>query len=202
MNKTEDMIKTLIEVCSSNDVLRQNKTIAISIIGHIVLFAETDFSPYLETIMKLLFSAAKLGFNLDNNYDEDLIEFVKSLRYELIQTFTCIELTFNDNQNKDILTPFIQDIFAFLKSCVDDKNIQTLDINGLFIAVGQTPKNEIFANIIKLDTSGYIESEDGVHTNIKGIYVAGDTRVKQLRQLTTAVSDGAIAATIAIKEME
>ena len=93
----------------------------------------------------------------------------------------------------------------FLKSIdIEDNqgNIQTLDINGLFIAVGQTPKNEIFANIIKLDASGYIESEDGVHTNIKGIYVAGDTRVKQLRQLTTAVSDGAIAATIAIKEME
>lgn len=93
----------------------------------------------------------------------------------------------------------------FLKSIdIEDNqgNIRTLDINGLFIAVGQTPKNEIFANIIKLDASGYIESEDGVHTNIKGIYVAGDTRVKQLRQLTTAVSDGAIAATIAIKEME
>ena len=93
----------------------------------------------------------------------------------------------------------------FLKSIdIEDNqgNIRTLDINGLFIAVGQTPKNEIFANIIKLNTSGYIESEDGVHTNIKGIYVAGDTRVKQLRQLTTAVSDGAIAATIAIKEME
>ena len=126
VNKTEDMIKTLIEVCSSNDVLRQNKTIAISIIGHIVLFAETDFSPYLETIMKLLFSAAKLGFNLDNNYDEDLIEFVKSLRYELIQTFTCIELTFNKNNN--LLTPFIKDIFEFLKSCINDTKIQNIEI--------------------------------------------------------------------------
>ena len=48
----------------------------------------------------------------------------------------------------------------------------------------------------------YIISEDGVHTNVKGIYVAGDARVKQLRQLTTAVGDGSIAATMAIKEME
>ena len=81
-------------------------------------------------------------------------------------------------------------------------NIQTLNINGLFIAVGQAPRNEIFSNIITLDKYGYIISEDGVHTNVKGIYVAGDARVKQLRQLTTAVGDGSIAATMAIKEME
>ena len=81
-------------------------------------------------------------------------------------------------------------------------NIETVEISGLFIAVGQAPRNEIFSNLINLDKYGYILSEDGVHTNIKGIYVAGDARVKQLRQLTTAVSDGSIAATMAIKEME
>lgn len=79
---------------------------------------------------------------------------------------------------------------------------QTIEIDGLFIAIGQTPKNEIFSNIIELDEKGYIKSHDGVHTNCDKIYVAGDTRVKELRQLTTAVSDGSIAATIAIKEME
>lgn len=83
-----------------------------------------------------------------------------------------------------------------------DGNINTLNIDGLFIAIGQTPKNEIFSNIIELDEKGYIKSQDGVHTNIENIYVAGDARVKELRQLTTAVSDGSIAATTAIKEME
>ena len=78
---------------------------------------------------------------------------------------------------------------------------KTIDIDWLFIAIGQEPKNEIFANLINLN-NGYIDSIDGVHTNVDGIYVAGDTRVKELRQLTTAVSDGAIAATTAIKEME
>ena len=77
-----------------------------------------------------------------------------------------------------------------------------IDLNGLFIAVGQEPKNSVFSNIINLDKSGFIETKDGVHTNINGIYVAGDARVKELRQLTTAVSDGSIAATIAIKEMK
>ena len=80
-------------------------------------------------------------------------------------------------------------------------NITNLKVDGLFIAVGQEPKNGIFSDLINIDKEGYIESEDGVHTNIPKIYVAGDARVKDLRQLTTAVSDGSIAATIAIKEM-
>ncbi len=109
-----------------------------------------------------------------------------------------VEFIFNSNivklNGKDLLESIdVED---------NQGNIATIDVNGLFIAVGQIPKNEIFANLIELDQSGYIKSKDGVHTNEKGIYVAGDTRVKDLRQLTTAVSDGAIAATVAIKEME
>lgn len=83
----------------------------------------------------------------------------------------------------------------------NDGNNKTINIDGLFIAVGQEPKNEIFADIINLNQYGYIESDDGVHTNQEGIYVAGDCRVKNLRQLTTAVSDGSIAATVAMKEL-
>lgn len=84
----------------------------------------------------------------------------------------------------------------------NENKITNKNIDGLFIAIGQIPNNEIFKNIIDLDENGYIISKDGVHTNCRDIYVAGDTRQKELRQLTTAVSDGAIAATTAIKEME
>lgn len=77
-----------------------------------------------------------------------------------------------------------------------------LKIDGLFIAIGQIPSNEAFSDIVDIDDNGYIKTLDGVHTKTEGIYVAGDTRVKYLRQLTTAVSDGSIAATLAIKEME
>ncbi len=76
-----------------------------------------------------------------------------------------------------------------------------IELDGLFIAIGQEPKNEIFKNVVDLDEKGYIITLDGVHTKTKGIYAAGDTRQKNLRQLTTAVSDGSIAATLAIKEM-
>ena len=83
-----------------------------------------------------------------------------------------------------------------------NNNMSTLKIDGLFIAIGQEPKNEIFKNIVDLNEFGYFDSKDGLHTKIDGIYVAGDARIKSLRQLTTAVSDGSIAATTAIKEMK
>ena len=82
-----------------------------------------------------------------------------------------------------------------------DGTAREIAINGLFIAVGQSPKNEIFANVIKLNENGYIIATDEVHTNVPGIYVAGDAKVKTLRQLTTAVGDGALAATTAIREL-
>ena len=84
----------------------------------------------------------------------------------------------------------------------NDGNITELEVSGLFIAIGHIPQNQAFANILDLDEFGYIKSSDGVHTNIDRIYVAGDARVKTLRQLTTAASDGSIAATTAINEIK
>lgn len=78
---------------------------------------------------------------------------------------------------------------------------QTIKVDALFVAIGQEPKNIVFKNVIDIDEKGYIVTKDGVHTNVDGIYVAGDAREKLLKQLTTAVSDGSIAATVAIKEM-
>ena len=81
----------------------------------------------------------------------------------------------------------------------DEKEI---NVSGVFIAIGQEPNNMIFKNVVDLDEKGYIITTEEVKTKTKGIYVAGDARVKILRQLTTATSDGALAATYAIKEME
>ena len=127
VGKAKEIIDTLMEVCISNDYARANKIIAINIIGNVAIFEGNNFSIYLENVMKLLFSAAQMGFNLGNNIDEDLVDFVKSLRYELIQTFTSIELTFSNEVN-NVLTPFIKDIFEFVKSCVNDTNIQNIQI--------------------------------------------------------------------------
>ncbi len=84
---------------------------------------------------------------------------------------------------------------------ITNKNgeINILNVEGLFIAIGRKPNNEMFANIIKLNDDGYVESDELCHTNKAGIFVAGDTRSKSLRQLVTATSDGAISATEALK---
>ena len=95
-----------------------------------------------------------------------------------------------------------EDVLTSIEIIDNNQNKKTINIDGLFIAVGQEPKNEIFNNVVDLNEKGYIETTDGVHTKTSGIYVAGDTRVKELRQLTTAVADGSIAATIAIKEIK
>lgn len=88
-----------------------------------------------------------------------------------------------------------------LKVEFDDGKEKLLSVSGVFIAVGYVPQNREFADLVELDGEGYIKTEDGVHTSAEGVYVAGDARKKDLRQLTTAVSDGAIAATVAVREM-
>ena len=80
-----------------------------------------------------------------------------------------------------------------------NNNKKNIKIDGLFIAVGQVPSNENFRNLIKMDDNGYIIAKEDCHTNIEGIFAAGDSRTKDLRQLVTATSDGAIAAVEATK---
>ena len=170
IDKTEDIIKTLIGVCNSNEVEKKNKTIAISIIGYVVIYEGNNFSKYLDPVMKLLFSAAQMGFNLGYNIDEDLIEFVKTLRFQLIQTFTCLEMTFNNKEN-NILTQYMKDIFEFLKSCINDTKIQNLEIlksilsliNDLFGIYGAQFKELCNENF----TAIFIKMIEGYFTNKK-----------------------------------
>jgi thioredoxin reductase (NADPH) len=83
----------------------------------------------------------------------------------------------------------------------NEGNTNNIIIDGLFIAVGRTPENENFAKIVDLDEHGYIIAGEDTITSTPGIFAAGDCRVKKLRQLVTATSDGANAASEAIKYM-
>lgn len=71
---------------------------------------------------------------------------------------------------------------------------QVLDCNAVFVAIGQEPKNARFANLAELDEKGYFIADEKCATKTAGVFVAGDCRTKAVRQLTTAVSDGAISA--------
>ena len=64
----------------------------------------------------------------------------------------------------------------------------------MFVAIGLVPQNEEFSDLINLDERGYVASGEDCTTNANGIFVAGDCRTKSIRQVTTAVADGAVAA--------
>ena len=74
-----------------------------------------------------------------------------------------------------------------------------LPVAGVFVAVGQIPKNEVFADVVKLDAGGFILASEDCLTSHPGIFAAGDCRTKEVRQLTTAAADGAVAALAACK---
>ena len=81
-----------------------------------------------------------------------------------------------------------------------DESLNSVDIiDGLFVAIGKIPSGNIFNDLLNVTENGYIITDEDCHTNIDGIYAAGDIRKKKLRQLVTAASDGAIAAIEAIK---
>ena len=71
---------------------------------------------------------------------------------------------------------------------------QTLELDGMFVAIGLIPQNEPFAEHVTLNAWGYVDSAEDCKTTSDGIFVAGDCRSKRIRQVATAAADGAIAA--------
>lgn len=71
--------------------------------------------------------------------------------------------------------------------------LTTISVDGVFVAIGQTPNSQGFENV-SLSSGGYIITDENMHTNIDGVYAVGDVREKSLRQVVTACADGAIAA--------
>lgn len=76
----------------------------------------------------------------------------------------------------------------------EDNNESEISVDGLFISIGFTPLSSLCEEILELSDNGYILSNEECTTNIDGVFVAGDVRKKSVRQLTTACSDGTIAA--------
>ena len=79
------------------------------------------------------------------------------------------------------------------------KNVKTdeesvLECDGVFVSVGRKPVTELFEGVPKLDKAGYIIADESTKTNVPGVFAAGDVRTKALRQVVTAVADGAMAA--------
>lgn len=75
-----------------------------------------------------------------------------------------------------------------------DASVSELALDGMFVAIGLIPQNEYFKDVIALDDYGYADYSENCISGTPGIFVAGDCRKKGVRQVATAVSDGAVAA--------
>lgn len=84
----------------------------------------------------------------------------------------------------------------------DTNEAETLAATGMFVAVGQQPENEAFAQWTALDGNGYIISDERCLTDTPGIFAAGDCRTKAIRQVVTAAADGASAALAACRYLD
>lgn len=82
------------------------------------------------------------------------------------------------------------------------KEESTLELDGLFVAIGLAPENKPFEGVAELDKIGYIMSDENCATKTEGVFVAGDCCTKSVRQITTAVSDGAVSALAAIRYID
>lgn len=181
LSNEDELVGKGISYCATCDgAFYKNKTVAVVGGGNTAL----EDALYLTDIANVVYLIHRRDeFRGENSTIESLkrkknIEFIYNsniTKLNASEKLTSIEVT---NNNGSI------------------KNIET---DGLFVAIGRIPENQNFAKLIKLDNNGYIIAGEDCHTNIPGIFVAGDNRVKEVRQLVTATSDGAIAATEAVK---
>ncbi len=71
--------------------------------------------------------------------------------------------------------------------------VTQVDCDGIFVSIGRKPATEFLTGALELDSSGYIIADESTKTAIDGVYAVGDVRTKELRQIVTAVADGAVA---------
>ena len=109
-----------------------------------------------------------------------------------------VEVLYNTTVNKYILDND-ELVGVEVKSNECEKR---LDVEGVFLAIGQSPEIDYLNDLVKVDENNYVLASEDCITNIDGIFVAGDVRKKEVRQLTTAVSDGTNAAINAINYLK
>ncbi len=87
---------------------------------------------------------------------------------------------------------------------VKTNEISRIELDGIFIYIGMIPQNQILRNFreLRYDDNGFVIADETTRTEVEGLFVAGDLRSKHLRQITTAVSDGAYAGTFAVKYIQ
>lgn len=171
-----------ISYCSTCDgMFFKDKIVAITGGGNTAI----DDALYLSDIVKKLYVIYRQkefkfdSINLDKLKEKDNVEFILNTNI----------IDINSDEK-------LENIILKNNETNEEKSIE---IDGLFIAIGHIPVSSICKNIIKTDDKGYIIADEDCITNIEGIFTAGDVRIKEVRQLTTACADGTISAINACK---
>ena len=107
-----------------------------------------------------------------------------------LKTKENVEFVLDSNIKELIGTDSLEAVVVENKN---NKETRKIEVAGLFVAIGQKPENNEFSSVVNLDDAGYILGGEDTKTNVSGIFVAGDTRTKAVRQLATAAGDGAVA---------
>ena len=123
--------------------------------------------------------------------EEKLVERIRDkANVELVLNSRVVEL-FGEDSVEGIL----------LENSVDGSK-RNINCSGVFVAIGQMPDNEKYAELVELDNLGYIVAGEDCKTSCNGIFAAGDCRTKTVRQITTATGDGAVAALAACRYID
>lgn len=102
-----------------------------------------------------------------------------------------IEILYNHDLIDVVGDNFVEK--ALVKHTKTDEVIE-IPLKAIFGYIGTEPKTDLFKPFIQVGEDGYIKADESMQTNVKGVYVAGDVRQKEFRQIATAVADGTIAA--------
>ena len=181
VERENELVGRGVSYCATCDgAFYRKKTVAVVGGGNTALEDALYLSDIAETVYLI---HRREGFRAEDSTVKKLkekqnVKFIlnaKVTRLIAEKRLSAIEITYNDGKKEE------------------------LTLNGLFVAVGRIPENQNFASVIDLDDSGYAIAGENCKTKTAGIFVAGDCRVKDVRQLVTATSDGAIAATNAVK---
>ena len=177
LEKEEDFIGEGISFCAVCDgAFYKDKVVGVvgggnSALQEALLLSDLASKVYVVQNLDVLTGEKKLA---DQLYAKSNVEII---------TETVVEKILGDKELTGIT----------VKNTATDET-KDIALDGLFIAIGLVPQNEPFEEIISLDARGYEDSDENCLTKTDGVFVAGDCRKKNIRQVATAAADGAIAA--------
>ena len=181
IEKEEALVGRGVSYCATCDgMFYRGKVVAVNGGGNTAVEDATFLSEYVE---KVYLIHRREEFRADK---AELDRLVAKPNVELVLNSTIKELKSDDSG-----------LCGLLLSDKEGKE-REIKVDGLFVAIGQAPDNGAFSNRVDLDAKGYIDAGEDTLTRTKGIFTAGDCRTKTVRQLTTAASDGAVAALAAV----